>query len=165
MAAINQWTAPKSWIGGEVAKAAKLNEQLRDNLTWLKSRPFVAGATGAVTTTSATFVTMTNSTVNLTTTGGYILFWATGYYFNSAGGLGTFDLAIDGLRQGHATFGTTLLQGLLANYNDNLNIMMITGGGAGGSLLAAGAHTCSLQWYVNSGTGNVDLKIFAMELC
>lgn len=165
MTAVNQWTSPLRVVGGQVATADYLNTYHRDNFTWLKSRPFVYGTTGAVSTTSSTFVTMTNSTISLTTVGGYILFWAIGYYYNSVGGLGTFDLAIDGTRQGHAAYGTTLMQGLGSNYRDNLNLMMITGGGPGGSLLTAGSHNCSLQWYVNSGTGNVDLELFAMEIC
>lgn len=37
------WTAPKTWTVGEVLTAADLNEQLRDNLTWLKQAHAGAG--------------------------------------------------------------------------------------------------------------------------
>jgi hypothetical protein len=164
MAAINQWTKPRPVYGGELSTYAFWNTFCRDNFTWLKTRPFTKSATGIVNTTSTTFVEMTSSSVAITTTGGYLLFWAIGGQSNSAGSLNTYDLAVDGIRQGHATFGTTLMQGLLSNYNDNLNLMMITGGGVGGSLLAAGAHTCSIHWKVGSGTGGASLQLFVVEI-
>lgn len=166
MTAVNQWTAPKNVIGGESSDAAFWNTYLRDNMTWLKSRPFISGSTGTVTTTSTSFVEMTNSSISLTTTGGYIFFWAVGWSSNATGGaVNTFDLAIDGVRQTHATFGATLIQGLTANYGDCLSLMMTTGGGVGGSLLGAGAHTCAIHWKVSAGTGSAALYMFALEEC
>lgn len=168
MTPVNQWTNPRTWVGGEQALAAFFNAHIRDNFTHLKSRPFINGATGVQTTTSSTFVQMTGSSVNLTTTGGYILFWASGYTYNSVGGASNFarfDLAIDGIRQGNATNGTTIVQGTAASYHDNINLMMLTGGGAGGSLLAAGVHTCSIYWNVSANTQTASLQIFAMEIC
>lgn len=167
MAASATWTKPKSIIAGTTMLADYLNTHWRDNLYYLKTRPsFETWSLSGSTTTSATFVEMTNSSNTIVTDGGYILFWASGRIQDSTGGavVGV-DLAIDGIRQGDATYGATLVQGLNANYADNLNLMMITGGGTGGSLLAAGEHTCALHWKTNAGTATAYLHLFAMEIC
>lgn len=51
------WTPPKTWSAGELVTAELLNQQLRDNLDYLKDRPaawkhFVVSAS----TTSSSFV-------------------------------------------------------------------------------------------------------------
>lgn len=43
------WSTPHAWVPGEVSTAALLNQNLRDNPTWLFSgRPSVAAANGTV---------------------------------------------------------------------------------------------------------------------
>jgi hypothetical protein len=166
MTAVNQWTVPKTITGGTRVTTDFMNTFLRDNFTFLKSPPTGSTSVSGVTTTSTSFVAMTGSSFSITTTGGYILFWSSGRVQDSTGGaVVTIDLSIDGIQQGHATFGTALLQGGTANYSDNMNCLMLTAGGAGGSLLAAGAHSCSLAWKVSAGTGTANLLLYAWEIC
>ncbi len=72
------WTNPKTWMAGEVVGANDLNEQLRDNMSYLHSRPhqrIVRTATADYTTTSTTFVDIdsTNLSITLTVSSGTVM--------------------------------------------------------------------------------------------
>lgn len=155
------WTTPKTVFGGNMGEAAYLNTYLKGNLEWLKSRPFNSAATGNITTSSLSFVEATNSNLSLTTYGGDLLYWVCGANWNA--GIGSFtlyDLAVDGVRQGHPTLGTAIITTSLANYVDNLNLMMIST-----TIINAGTHNCSLYWATSvSGTANANLRVYVMEI-
>jgi hypothetical protein len=57
------WTTPRTWITGEVVTAAQLNQQLRDNSTFLRIWPryYSAAPTnpGAISTTETVVATVT----------------------------------------------------------------------------------------------------------
>lgn len=63
------WTTPRTWTVGEVVTAAQMNEQLRDNLNYLKSRTDVADYAYILRTFAST-VTVSNTT-NETTVWSY----------------------------------------------------------------------------------------------
>src|SRR5690242_1792515 len=99
------WTNPQTIYGGVPSKYSYLNTYLCENLKWLKARPFNSVATGNISTSSTSFVEATNSNISLTTYGGNLLYWVCGAQYNSgAGAFNTYDLAVDGVRQGNATF-------------------------------------------------------------
>lgn len=70
------WTQPRSWSVGELTTAALLNQQLRDNLEWLKTPPQNVHLPSAdVTVTSTSFVDLW-SPITLTSAGGAFLIGA-----------------------------------------------------------------------------------------
>jgi hypothetical protein len=63
------------------------------------------------------------------------------------------------VRQGHTTFGTTIITTAAANYSDNLNLIMVTT-----NPIFAGTHAVSLFWKTSvSGTANANLYVNALE--
>lgn len=61
------WTDPRTWAASEVLTAALMNEQLRDNLYWLKDPPSFSQRPNNITasTTSATYVAVSGSLQSL----------------------------------------------------------------------------------------------------
>jgi hypothetical protein len=102
------WTANKTWASGEVVTAAMLNQYVRDNLDWLKGRPYGTeqdfDGTFFSTTSSSFQDTGANST--LTTTGGRVLVLCFGTWIigNTATG-GRMTIYEDGVNKGDATEG------------------------------------------------------------
>ena len=160
---MTDWTHPQNWYGGNKTLYTQLNTYLRDNLLWLKSRPFDTAATGNISTTSTTFVEATNSNLSLTTYGGNLLYWVCGQSWHSGAGIGeftTFDLAVDGIRQGHVTYGTCIITSHTANFRDCLTLNMITT-----TQIDAGTHNCSLYWKKTGvGTANANLYVNVLEI-
>ncbi len=155
------WTPPKNFYGGKTALYTELNTYLKGNLDYLKSRPFDTAATGNISTTSTSFVEATNTKRTLTTYGGNVLYWVCGQSWNAGvGAFNTFDLAVDGIRQGHGTYGTCIITTHSANFRDCLNLLLITT-----TQINAGTHECSLYWKTSvSGTANANLYTNAMEV-
>src|SRR3712207_4948156 len=99
------WHTPKSWSTGELVTATNLNEQLRDNLEFLKAPPnnaYLLNEAANYTTTSTSFVEVDGAgselTLSLTTAGGDVLIVFNGVVANSAAGSTVyFDVLIDGL--------------------------------------------------------------------
>jgi hypothetical protein len=154
------WYPPKTYYAGKKPNYEDLNKYIRDNMLFLKTRPFDTAATGNISTSSTTFVEATNTSLTLTTYGGDILYWVTGQSWNAGvGAFNTYDLAVDGVRQGHTTFGTTIITTAAANYSDNLNLIMVTT-----NPIFAGTHAVSLFWKTSvSGTANANLYVNALE--
>jgi hypothetical protein len=70
---MTDWTAPKTFVAGEVGTAAEMNTHLRDNTLHLKERFSAAIRVGATmdtedTTTSTSLEAVLNAQVSLTTT-------------------------------------------------------------------------------------------------
>ncbi len=155
------WTTPADWSTQERVLASKLNAQLRDNLKWLKSRPFAnVVMTATVNTTSTSFVELTESRITFTSAGGNIFMAACGIFSNSiTGTINTFDLAIDGTRQGDATVGLTQITCPNNNYPDCLSLLYMTS-----SPPSADSHTYSIYWKVSANTGTILTRFAAIEI-
>jgi hypothetical protein len=155
------WYTPKTFYAGTKPTYQEFNKYVRDNLLWLKTRPFDTAATGAISTSSTSFVEATNSSLSITTYGGNVLYWVTGQSWNAGvGSFNTYDLAIDGVRQGHATYGVTIITTSAANFRDCLNLFMIST-----TQIDPGTHAASLYWKTSvSGTANANLYVNVMEV-
>ena len=150
------WTTPKTWVAGNTLTAAELNEQVRDNLTFLNSKPsadYVLDEASDYTTTSGTFVDIdsTNLSLSITTGGGDVLAWFTAICYPNTTNSPThanFDIDVDGSRIG----GDDGLQIAIASGSGTYAydqrgffvVRLITG-------LSAGSHTFTAQWKVASG--------------
>ncbi len=157
----NQWQSPIDWdaISGAFATATHLNEQLRNNLEWLKSRPFNSASLTTKTTTSASFVEVTESSIAITSVGGNMLIIANGKLSNSAAALTTLDLAIDGARVGDATNGLTRITNPVANYMDCIGMVWFTS-----TPPSAASHNYSIYWKTNAGTASLLPRLYVMEI-
>jgi hypothetical protein len=154
------WTTPKNWNVGELLIASDLNTHLRDNLEWLKSRPFNAATIAATNTTSTSFVQMTGSSASVTSVGGNIMMIFVGSIAGTAAGnVATLDFAIDGTRVGDVTNGLVLLIHPVANYNDICCMVFMTS-----TPPSAAVHTYSVYWKTSAGTLSGVGRLFAMEV-
>src|SRR5690554_5024964 len=102
------WTTPRTWVASELVTATLLNTHLRDNLNALKN-PSVTRRTetaGTFTTSSTSFVTVTNGEIELVTTGGHLLVFVSGTLTANTGLTGYISLLLDDTtRWGSATDG------------------------------------------------------------
>lgn len=146
------WTAPSTWTTSQVVTATNLNEQLRDNMTYVHSgKPYAGalhneGSTYSTTSTSFVDVDATDLSKTITTTTGRVLILVTATVYCSASNSMRFDVAMDGTRIGSAN---TL--GLTANYTGTsattISFHVIKTG------VSNGSHAFNLQWHVGAGTG------------
>lgn len=145
------WRAPVTWATGNLVTATNLNEQLRDNLEFLKTPP-----TGLIsideasdyTTTSTSFVDVDSAgdpdlSLDLTTAGGDVLIVFMAY----AGGTGRvyFDIAVDSVRMATNDGFFSAVNAV----NTPITIVALKQG------LAPGSHNFKVQWKVNTGTGTL----------
>lgn len=150
------WHTPQTWNTNDLVTATNLNEQLRDNMEWLKAKTSTnryVDESSDYTTTSTSFVNVdgTNLSLSLTTVGGDVLIgFASAVNYSASGGLIYFDVEIDGTRFG-LNDGIVLINSPTANGTMNASFVVLKTG------LSAASHTFKLQWKVNSGTA----KIFA----
>lgn len=139
------WTQPITWEVDQLVTEGQLNEQVRDNLEWLKNPPRAAADLAAnIATTSTAFVDAPGLALTLTTAGGALLVGFTGVAGNATGATVVFDLVVDGVSQG----GLDGVIGSSAGVVPVAFVWLVEG-------LAAGAHTVKLQWKVSSGTGTL----------
>jgi hypothetical protein len=142
------WHTPATWTVGQLVTATNLNEQLRDNLEFLKTPPtslYNLNQGSDYTTTSTSFVDVdaTNLSLTINTAGGDVLIVFLGFGAGSARLY--FDIAIDGVRMA----GDDGFFSAVQNSNGPLTLVALKQG------LSAGSHTFKLQWKVNSGTGTL----------
>jgi hypothetical protein len=157
------WTANRTWVAGEVVTATLLNQYVRDNLDWLKGRPYVSqqdfdGTFYAATT--AVFAD-TGAASALTTTGGRVMVVA----FGACYGSNTADISLtiyeDGVNKGDATLGMT------TDYTTNASsvpfcICYITP-----TAPTAAAHTWRLYAKGDDSSGNIavtQVQMWAIEI-
>ncbi len=139
------WTQPITWEVDQLVTEGDLNEQVRDNLEWLKGPPRAAAAlTANIATTSTVFVDATGLALALTTAGGALLVGFSGVAGNTGGATVVFDLVVDGASLG----GTDGVTGSSAGVVP-VTFVWLT------DALAAGAHSVKLQWKVSAGTGTL----------
>lgn len=163
------YSTPATWEVGELATAAKLNEQLRDNITYLFTRPrdeqLVNEATN-YTTTSTTFVDVdaTDLSKTITTTGGDILaVFVAPVQHSALDGKIYLDFMLNGARQG-GDDGLAIYECARAGQNaQTLTIYLRM------TDLIAGSYTLKVQWktsgatatmFAGAGTSNYDLHPF-----
>lgn len=102
-----------------------------------------SGSTNGPTTTSATFVDMTDMSVTMTNTGGRVLLWFAANMTHSAGGaLNAFALKVDsgGTQNEHYWHSPG------ANYGHLVAACIDVG------VVSAGSHTYKIQWLTATGT-------------
>lgn len=104
------------------------------------------GAATGVTTTSTTYVDLTDMSVTLTAFGGDLLVWFSSAVQNTSGGLVTTALSLDGA----AEVGPIVtIPGVASDLNAVTNLRRFAG-------VSAGSHTVKVRWKVSSGTGSVN---------
>lgn len=136
------WTQPRTWSVGELTTAAFMNQHLRDNLDWLRTPPAAIDTASGISTTSASPVDVTGSSISVTTTGtgGVDIFWV-GVYSVSATASMTVALVADG-----STVFTMPLSTSLLNYGHNCSFAYHI------AAPSAGSHTYKIQVSTNAGT-------------
>lgn len=154
------WTEPKTWEILEQLTAAKMNEQLRDNLNYLDSKTLakvtqVANAPNQ-STTSTSFVDVTNSSKTFTasvTGRALILVYINGSVADrNYGGLATHQI-VDG---GGSLLGNQYPAARLNGKNDPDNRIDTTLALASiMSVTKDTEYTVKLQWKVNQALGYV----------
>ncbi|MFN7210461.1 MAG: hypothetical protein ACK4P1_08735 [Aggregatilineales bacterium] len=153
------WTNPKTWVAGDVVGANDLNEQLRDNLSYLHSRPhqrIVRVATADYITTSTTFVDIdsTNLSITLTVSSGAVMVGFSGVTLVNTGAnvKPAFNFTIDSVPFTSAARGVVC-------YDQPAGAAVFDGPVSYVALvtdLTVGAHTFRPQWR-NIATGTVML--------
>lgn len=153
------WTTPRTWVEGEIVTAALMNEVIRDNLDWLKGRPYIQAndLDGTVySTTSSTFQD-TGLSATLTTTGGRVMVVAWGSFLvgNSATNA-VLTIYEDGVNQGNATEG---MQYLVAGSNGRVPfcIVYITP-----TAPTAASHTWKLYLRSTDNVNTANIKQYQM---
>lgn len=148
------WTLPRTWETNELVTASVLNEQVRDNLTYLASRPsaFTKGGSADYYTTSAAWTDIDAANLQKTITvqaGGRVLAWFYGtiYVANSNQIVGL-RLVMNGVDMAGRTYGHTLS---MTPYDTPFCIQVLL------ENQSAGTQTWKPQWFV---TGGVAARIF-----
>jgi hypothetical protein len=154
----SNWTANRTWIDGELVNATLMNTYVRDNLDWLKVRPYISEQDfdGTFYTTSSASFQDTGANGSLTTTGGRVLVVAWGTVLDSSSATSA-QLTIyeDGANKGDGTIG---MQALLAN-NTSLPFCMVY---ITPTAPTAAAHEWKLYMRSTSGANAVSITQYQM---
>jgi hypothetical protein len=141
------WTAPRTWVTGEIVTAAHLNTHLRDNLIDLDRRttPFFATIATQQGTTATSFTDLATVgpavTVTIGSTGKALMSLYTYQYSSDVGGTGLIGSAISGA----TTYPATDANGALSF--------------ASPSSLQGIRHGCIVLWTgLNAGSTTVTAK-------
>lgn len=146
------WTAPRTWATDELVTAALMNEQLRDNVDFLRNPPFASYLlnNSDYTTTSSSFVNVdnTNLSLTITTQGGPLLIGFYGsIYHSSASGRVFFDVDIDGTSRVGGDDG--LVVSTVSSTVSAVSFLVWKAG------LSAASHTFKLQWKTSTSTATL----------
>lgn len=160
------WTTPITWAIRDAITMAKLNSQLRDNLSYLFARPSskvtILGTGTNLTTTSTTMVAVDDAQFTLTltiATGEDVELWINGVTGGSATNINAImDVIIDDTNFVSSGNTSDLAFGLW--YTGHPASPLLTGlrGRILVSGLAAGTHTFKLRWKVSSA-GTITLYL------
>jgi hypothetical protein len=151
--------AIENWEPGDLVLATHMNA-IGEDLNWLKNRPFATVTITSANTTSTSFAQMTGSSVSLTSTGGNMLIIFVGPVNGSGvGNTASLDLAIDGVRQGDATFGLQSFHAPGAGYNEMCSMVFMTS-----TPPDAGSRAYSVYWKTSAGTLSASGRLFVMEV-
>jgi len=141
------WAPPKTWVTDEVVTAALLNQQLRDNLDYLKHPPSDRAVLATQVSTTSTSWADTGLQVTLTnpvlSANACVIF--SGSVVNSGAALVRLTLQIYGVDVG----GTDGLVVILPNaIPHNASFVYPFSPSAGGTVI-------KLRWKVSAGTGTI----------
>lgn len=135
------YTANRTWVSGELITASIMNTYVRDNLDWFKTPIASKVTTGGFSTSSATYVDVTNMTATFTTVGGGIDVLIRTTLGQTAGATNVLQLLVDGVAEcilgswvspaGNSFIPTSLVHHITA--------------------IAAGSHTIKVQAKTNAG--------------
>ncbi len=151
------WTNPKTWVVDELVTAATMNEQVRDNLLWLKSPPnrehTALGDDDWITSsTSWVDVDGTYLTLHMETTGGDLMVHFHGTLtLTGMDSVVYFDLLLDGVPVGGGN-GIIALQNPDAATAQRITPVSFTRRIKNVSPMP---HLLSLQWRVNTGVARM----------
>lgn len=153
------WTAPRTWADNDLVAADDLNEQLRDNLEFLKDSPvaqYISNDSSYEVSRSGngSFVDVddTNLALTLETNGGDVKITLQGRFQESSGTASKnayLDMAVDGTRQGDTTTGLWSLDG---DFNPLYVTHIVRG-------LEAGSHTFKPQWNHEAADGSTKFGV------
>lgn len=149
------YTAPRTWVTGELVTATLLNTHIRDNMDALKAPPtsvYNVNEASDYQTTGTSFadVDATDLALTITTTGGDVEVWFSGAVdISSSTSKVYLDVAQDGTRvggdDGIVMFeGNTLYNGTLVM---SFKILVQS--------VSAASHTYKLQWKISTGTATM----------
>ena len=150
------WTAPPTFTYAQAMTTTIMNTYLRDNLLWLKTRPWTSLAVGFG-GSSSSFEPVTTTT-SLTTVGGDVVMFFSGRVSHgfAANVACAVDFGIDGARVGDATNGLQLFttHGTTGLYH--LATPLYITSSATGTTPTAGSHIYGM--YIKAATA-VSLSI------
>jgi hypothetical protein len=158
------WTTPQTWVAATVVSAAQLNEQLRDNLNYLLSRPhqrIIRTAAADYTTTSTTFVDIdsTNLSITLAVSGSAVMVGFSGMaQFVNVGSHPVFDFTVDGVRYTTTSSGLVGYEGTSGAFVGTVTYTALVVG------LTVGTHVFRPVWR-NATTGTVTLRAVNNPVC
>lgn len=150
------WTAPRTWVVGELITKTLLDTHLRDNLLALKEPPsdqVIRDNLGdySYNGTSLADIDSTNLKCTITTNGGDVMVWFVGTFSSTGGTHMVLDILVDGTTRVGAGFGG------LVGMNMSTSRITVTIPPVIVSGLAAGEHNFVLQWK----TGGTTCKLHA----
>jgi hypothetical protein len=139
------WATPETWTHLELNTAAKANSDLRDNMVWLKTRPWATDTSATPSTASTTPVVISGLSVPLTVTGGACLFLFQTSVSVAVGAsvAVNFQYRVDGVQIGSTITLYTQGAGLVSA----VSLWHITS-----TPPTAGARTFEMYWYTGSST-------------
>lgn len=150
------WTSPKTWSADELVTNTMLNTHLRDNLNYLKAKPYGKASLATQITTASTSFTDTGLSVAVTPAGEAIIASFTGVVGISGGSQCQFDIDVNGTRQG-GTDGLVCV--VTSGTVESVALTIIVDGLTPGNL-----YTIKVQWKVNAGTGTLYAENSASQL-
>lgn len=150
------WTAPRTWVVGELVTAALFNTHLRDNVTFLGAAR-IATVQAAQTTTSTSYTDLTTSgpavSPPITGTSGIVFLSA---QILNTGGFSWMGFAISGTTTQAAQDSLAIEHGGGASaQNDTKNGMFLV------TLTAGTANVFTAKYRVSAGTGQFGVRHIA----
>lgn len=148
------WTADRTWVAGELVTAAIMNQYVRDNLDFLKTPAAQIDNGSAVTTSSATLVDVTGSSVTLTSYGGgFDVIWNGVFEAATVGAAIAISLNVDSATERTFTYENPV-SNTITNCSWSYHV----------AALAAGSHTFKIQTSSSSGSVTVTgYQIYVVE--
>lgn len=158
------WTTPATWVANQLMTPALFNLHLRDNLNWLKTRPWSTATIASQAFSSASFA-KASTTVSVTSVGGaMVLFFAGNHNHNTTSASAcAVDFGIDDIRMGDVTNGLALFNTHATATNTTLfSLLYIT---EGSTIPIAGSHQYQVWARTPSGASLfIDGLFFVAEL-
>lgn len=147
------WTAPRTWVLGELVSQTLLNTHLRDNLLFLKSDPLIGSATTPTTAEVSagagplTVLTISGLAIPADVGAVYVEVWASAFGFSTPGTTGWFQARIE-----EATAGVLRRAGVDAQSDQRISAS------TPGNYHALYMRTADLAWAGTTRTLNLVIE-------